>query len=101
MLRARLLLFDEGAQRRAFGAAVVEAEQAIINDKTMIADSDRWFRSGAAFAEVARDKPCGLAQQHLRRSARLGAGRGPHRGQGTGTVERRHAPPGGSGRLCN
>ena len=31
--------------RRAFDAAVVEATQALIDDKTMIADSDRWFRS--------------------------------------------------------
>ncbi|HME85022.1 MAG TPA: hypothetical protein VKG91_10850 [Roseiarcus sp.] len=54
---ARLLLFDEGDQRRAFDAAVVEATQAIIDDKTMIADSDRWFRSSRAEIDAHRDGP--------------------------------------------
>ena len=54
---ARLLLFDEGDRRRAFDAAVVEATQAIICDKTMIADSDRWFRSSRAEIDTHRDGP--------------------------------------------
>jgi hypothetical protein len=51
---ARVILFDEGGDRREFDAAVVEATQAIIDDKTMIADSDRWFRSSAAEIEAYR-----------------------------------------------
>lgn len=54
---ARVILFDEGEDRRAFDAAVVEATQAIIDDKTMIADSDRWFRSSPAEIEAYRDGP--------------------------------------------
>ncbi len=53
----RVILFDEGEDRRAFDAAVVEATQAIIDDKTMIADSDRWFRSSPAEIEAHRDGP--------------------------------------------
>jgi hypothetical protein len=54
---ARLILFDAGEDRRAFDAAVVEATEAIIADKTMIADSDRWFRSSRAEIEAHRDGP--------------------------------------------
>jgi hypothetical protein len=54
---ARVFLFDEGEDRRAYDAAVVEATQAIIDDKTMIADSDRWFRSSPAEIEAHRDGP--------------------------------------------
>src|SRR5208337_1583197 len=54
---ARVILFDEGEDRRVFDAAVVEATQAIIDDKTMIADSDRWFRSSRAEIEAHRDGP--------------------------------------------
>ena len=54
---ARVILFDEGEDRRAFDAAVVEATQAIIDDKAMIADSDRWFRSSPAEIEAYRDGP--------------------------------------------
>ena len=54
---ARVILFDEGEDRRVFDAAVVEATQAIIDDKTMIADSDRWFRSSPAEIEAHRDGP--------------------------------------------
>jgi hypothetical protein len=54
---ARIILFDEGEDRRDFDAAVVEATQAIIDDKTMIADSDRWFRSSPAEIEAHRDGP--------------------------------------------
>ncbi len=54
---ARVILFDEGEDRRAFDAAVVEATQAILDDKIMIADSDRWFRSSPAEIEAHRDGP--------------------------------------------
>ena len=54
---ARLVLFEAGEDRRAFDAAVVEATEAIIADKTMIADSDRWFRSSRAEIETHRDGP--------------------------------------------
>ena len=54
---ARLFVFEAGEDRRAFDAAVVEATQAIIADKTMIADSDRWFRSSRAEIEAHRDGP--------------------------------------------
>jgi len=54
---ARVILFEEGEDRRIFDAAVVEATQAIIDDKTMIADSDRWFRSSPAEIEAHRDGP--------------------------------------------
>jgi hypothetical protein len=50
----RVILFNEGEDRRAFDAAVVEATQAIIDDKTMIADSDPWFRSSPAEIEVGK-----------------------------------------------
>jgi hypothetical protein len=54
---ARLIVFDSGEDRRAFDAAVVEATEAIIADKAMIADSDRWFRSSRAEIEAHRDGP--------------------------------------------
>ncbi len=54
---ARLFVFEAGDDRRAFDAAVVEATQAIIADKSMIADSDRWFRSSRAEIEAHRDGP--------------------------------------------
>ena len=54
---ASVILFDESEDRRAFDAAVVEATQAIIDDKIMIADSDRWFRSSPAEIEAHRDRP--------------------------------------------
>ena len=54
---ARVILFHEGEDWRAFGAAVVEAAQTIIDDKTMIADSDRWFRSPPAENEAYHDGP--------------------------------------------
>jgi hypothetical protein len=54
----KLLLFEAGSpQRRAFDAAVVEATQAIIADKTMIADSDRWFRDSSREIDAHRDGP--------------------------------------------
>ena len=52
------MLFEAGSpQRRAFDAAVVEATEAIIADKPMIADSDRWFRDSAREIDVHRDGP--------------------------------------------
>ena len=54
----RLLLFDAGSpQRRLFDAAVVEATEAMIADKTMIADSDRWFRASSREIDIHRDGP--------------------------------------------
>jgi hypothetical protein len=54
----RLLLFDAGSpHRRLFDAAVVEATEAIIADKTMIADSDRWFRASSREIDIHRDGP--------------------------------------------
>jgi hypothetical protein len=53
----RLVLFEGGELRRGFDAAVIEATQAIIDDKTMIGGSDRWFRSSRAEIDAHRDGP--------------------------------------------
>ena len=53
----RVLLIEDGERRRWFDAAVVEGTQAIIADRTMIADSDRWFRSSSAEIDAHRDGP--------------------------------------------
>lgn len=53
----RAILFQAGAERRKFDAAVVAATEAIIADATMIADSDRWFRNSRAEIEAHRDGP--------------------------------------------
>jgi hypothetical protein len=54
----KVLLFDAGSpRRRVFDAAVIEATEAIIADKTMIADSDRWFRASAREIDAHRDGP--------------------------------------------
>jgi nitroreductase len=53
----RVLLIEDGEPRRRFDAAVVEATQAIIADKVMIADSDRWFRASSAEIDAHRDGP--------------------------------------------
>jgi len=54
----KVFLFDAGSpQRRAFDAAVVKATQAIIADKPMIADSDRWFRASSREIDAHRDGP--------------------------------------------
>ena len=53
---ARVILFDEGEDQRAFDAAVGERPRPSSMNKT-IADSDRWFRSSAAEIEAYRDGP--------------------------------------------
>jgi hypothetical protein len=53
----RVFLIADGEPRRLFNAAVVEGTQAIIADRTMIADSDRWFRSSSAEIDAHRDGP--------------------------------------------
>ncbi len=54
----KVLLFEAGSpQRRLFDAAVVEATEAIIADKPMIADSDRWFRASSREIDAHRDGP--------------------------------------------
>jgi hypothetical protein len=53
----RVFLFEDGKERDTFDAAVVEATEAIIADKTMIADSDRWLRTSHAEIETHRDGP--------------------------------------------
>jgi hypothetical protein len=54
----RVFLFEAGSpQRRRFDAAVVEATEAIIADKPMIADSDRWFRASSREIDAHRDGP--------------------------------------------
>jgi hypothetical protein len=54
---ARLVLFDDGPERRRFDGAVIEATEAIIADARMIGDSDRWFRASPAEIEAHRDGP--------------------------------------------
>ena len=53
----RLVLFDDGPQRRRFDAVVIAATEAIIADPPMIADSDRWVRATRAEIEAHRDGP--------------------------------------------
>ncbi len=53
----RVLLFENGAQRRLFDSAVVDATEAIIADSAMIADSDRWFRASSSDIDKHRDGP--------------------------------------------
>ncbi len=53
----RVFLIEDGEKRRLFDAAVVEATEAIIADKIMIADSDRWFRASSAEIDAHRDGP--------------------------------------------
>ncbi len=53
----RVFLFEDGEERRLFDAAVVEATEAIIADKAMISDSDRWFRNSSAEIDAHRDGP--------------------------------------------
>jgi len=54
----KVFLFEAGSpQRGVFDAAVVEATEAIIADKPMIADSDRWFRASSREIDARRDGP--------------------------------------------
>jgi nitroreductase len=53
----RVFLVEDGEPRRLFDAAVVEGTQAIIADRIMIADSDRWFRSSSGEIDAHRDGP--------------------------------------------
>ena len=53
----RVFLFDDGRQRRLFDTAVVEATKAIIADKSMISDSDSWFRNSNEEIDAHRDGP--------------------------------------------
>ncbi len=56
--KVRVFLFEaDSPQRGAFDAAVAEATQAIIADKPMIADSDRWFRASSREIDAHRDGP--------------------------------------------
>jgi hypothetical protein len=75
---ALVILFDEGEERRAFDAVVVDATQAIIDDKIMIADSDRWFRAprGQRSKPIATARPwtpraCRSSHSHIRGSFRF------------------------------
>lgn len=53
----RVILVEDGEQRRLFDAAIIEATEAIIADAAMIADSDRWFRDSSQAIEAHRDGP--------------------------------------------
>jgi len=53
----RVFLFEEGPERAAVDAAVVEATEAIIADATMIGDSDRWLRTSSSAIEKYRSGP--------------------------------------------
>jgi hypothetical protein len=54
---ARLFLLPDKAARADFAAATVAATEEIINDATMIRDSDAWFRLTAADVAAHRDGP--------------------------------------------
>jgi hypothetical protein len=53
----RVILVEDGEQRRLFDAAIIEATEAIIADAAMIADSDRWFRESSHAIDAHRDGP--------------------------------------------
>ncbi len=53
----RIFLFEEGPQRAAVDAAVVEATEAIVANAPMIGDSDRWIRTSSADVEKYRSGP--------------------------------------------
>jgi hypothetical protein len=53
----RVVLFEDGPARRDFDSLVIEATEAIIADKAMIADSDRWVRTSHNEIEAHRDGP--------------------------------------------
>jgi nitroreductase len=51
----RLFLFSAPEERKQFGAAVIDATRAIIEDPQMVADSQRWFRHRWANVQRLRD----------------------------------------------
>ena len=53
----RVVLFADGPARQDFDAAAVEATEAIITDKEMIADSDHWLRMSSSDIARHRDGP--------------------------------------------
>jgi hypothetical protein len=53
----RLFLFSAADERRRFGAAVVAATEAIVADRQMVDDSQRWFRHRRTDVERLRDGP--------------------------------------------
>jgi len=53
----RIFLFEDDSKRETFDALVIDATEAIIADKTMIADSDRWFRTSRSDIDAHRDGP--------------------------------------------
>jgi hypothetical protein len=53
----RVLLIEGGMQRADFDSAAIDATKAIIADKQMAADSDRWVRTSRADIEQHRDGP--------------------------------------------
>jgi hypothetical protein len=54
---ARIFLLTDRAARTDFAVATVAATEEIINDATMISDSDAWFRFTAADVAAHRDGP--------------------------------------------
>ena len=51
----RTFLFADAAPRKAFGELVVSTTQTIINDASMVADSEHWFRHDGAELQRLRD----------------------------------------------
>jgi nitroreductase len=56
-LDVRLFLFSAPDERKKFGAAVVAATEAIVADRRMVEDSQRWFRSRWSDVQQLRDGP--------------------------------------------
>jgi nitroreductase len=53
----KLMLFSAESERRRFGDMMIAATATIIGDKTMVDDSQRWFRSRWADVQKYRDGP--------------------------------------------
>jgi hypothetical protein len=53
----KLFLFNAESERRALGDLMIAATASIIADKTMVDDSQRWFRSRWADLQKYRDGP--------------------------------------------
>jgi hypothetical protein len=53
----RVFLLEDGAERGEFDRAVVDATMAIVADRAMVADSDRWLRMSHSEIEKHRDGP--------------------------------------------